>query len=69
MRSQVALKNRGSGEAQFKYKFRWFDRNGLELDPEGSPWIPSSILSGDVVRIQGLAPNPAAASFRVIIDD
>ena len=69
MRSQVGLKNRGGSEAQFKYKFRWFDKNGLELDPEGNPWIPASILSGDIIRVQGLAPSPAAASFRVIIDD
>ncbi len=69
MRSQVALKNRGRGEAQFRYKFRWFDKGGLELDPEGSPWVPVSILSGDVIRVQGLAPSPAAKSFRVVIDD
>lgn len=69
MRSQVALRNRGGSAEQFNYKFRWFDKAGLELDPEGAPWIPVSVLPGDVVRIQGLAPSPAAKSFRVIIDD
>ncbi len=69
MRSQVGLRNRGSSAAQFKYKFRWFDKNGMELDAEGSPWVPSSILPGDIIRVQGLAPSPAAKSFRVIIDD
>lgn len=69
MRSQVALRNRGGSQAQFRYKFRWYDKTGLEIDPEGSPWQPVAVLPGDTLRIQGLAPNPSAKNFRVVIDD
>ena len=69
MRVQVTLENPSAFRARYSYKFRWFDRNGLEISPEGAPWVANVLPSRSQTRAQGVAPNPSATRFEIWVRD
>ena len=65
IRSQVLLRNRSAFALSYQYKFRWYDRNGFEIAPDGEPWQPRRVAGRSEDRVQGVAPNPSAVRFEV----
>ena len=65
VRAQVHLRNKSSFSVNYQYKFRWYDRNGFEIAPEGEPWRPQRAAGKAEVRLQAVAPNPAVARFEL----
>ncbi|MEY1662850.1 YcfL family protein [Isoalcanivorax beigongshangi] len=65
LRAQVTLRNKSSFTVSYQYKFRWYDANGFEIQQQGEPWRPQVVAGKGETRLQGLAPNPAAARFEV----
>ncbi|AJD46603.1 hypothetical protein S7S_00895 [Isoalcanivorax pacificus W11-5] len=65
VRAQVHLRNKSSFSVDYQYKFRWYDRNGFEIAPEGEPWRPQRASGKAEVRLQAVAPNAAVARFEL----
>ncbi|MCH8542428.1 MAG: YcfL family protein [Alcanivorax sp.] len=65
IRTQVLVQNRSAFALSYQYKFRWYDRNGFEIAPDGEPWQPRRLAGRSEERLQGVAPNPSAVRFEI----
>lgn len=65
----VDLRNRWKFELDFQYQFRFYDKDGFEVMPEGRPWTQLVINGNGVSTVQATAPNPSASSFKIIVKD
>ncbi|MBZ2189146.1 YcfL family protein [Alcanivorax sp. JB21] len=65
IRTQVLVHNRSAFALSYQYKFRWYDRNGFEIAPDGEPWQPRRLAGRSEERLQGVAPNPSAVRFEI----
>ncbi len=45
------------------YRFSWLDQNGMEVKTAASTWIPMTVIPGDSIRLQAVAPNPRCHDF------
>ncbi len=50
-----------------QYKFRWYDSQGIEVEPESSPWQPVIIYGRETKSAQAVAPNPSVKEFKIEI--
>jgi uncharacterized protein YcfL len=62
---QVELLNRSRRGEEINYRFEWVDRGGFAIDTILSRWGRLSLVVGQPVMIQGLAPTPNATDFRL----
>ena len=69
MQAQATLENRWKFELDFQYKFKWFDKNGFEVAPEGQPWQQLVMAGRTQANVQALAPNPTAVRFEIWVQD
>ena len=69
LKVQVTIKNDSRNDAQFQYKFKWLDKDGFELSLDSRPWQPLSITAYESKNVQAVAPNPSAASFKILVQD
>lgn len=65
MKANVTLVSKYSDTQNFKYKFSWFDADGVEIDADSTPWIPMVLYGNESKTIQGVAPNPTAKKFKI----
>ena len=63
------LRNEWKWELDFQYKFKFFDKDGFEVNPGGRQWTPITITGNEVSTVQAVAPNPLAESFKIIVRD
>jgi len=69
LRTDVALRNRWKFELDFEYKFKFYDKDGFEIDPDGRPWKKIVLRGGEIEHVQATAPNSSAKSFQIYIQD
>lgn len=50
---------------RLKYKFDWFDAQGMRIDTAISTWQEIVVRPGEDFVIPGVAPRPACADFKV----
>ena len=67
LQAQVELESDDSDPTELNYKFVWFDSDGMSIDSDNSPWQPLYLSGREVKSLRGLAPNPAARTFKVVI--
>jgi len=48
-----------------QYKFTWFDRNGMAVDSIVSTWKDMTVIPGEEVQIQSVAPNRDCKDFTI----
>ncbi len=65
LKANVTLVSKYSDTQNFKYKFSWFDADGVEIDANSTPWIPMLLYGNETKTIQGVAPNPTAKKFKI----
>lgn len=65
MQVQATLENMWKFELDFQYKFKWFDKDGFEINPEGQPWQQLVMAGRNKTQVQGVAPNPSATRFEI----
>ena len=65
MKASIKLTSRLNKDVVSQSKFAWFDADGNELDPATDPWRPLLLHGKETRTIQGVAPNAAAASFKL----
>ncbi len=69
MRAQATLENRWKFELDFQYKFKWFDADGFEIQPQGEPWHQLVLQGRTQANVQALAPNPSAVRFEIWVQE
>ena len=62
LQATVSLENCG-GDCQFQYRYRWLDKNGIEVKSGSSIWIPMSAGAKEVKLLSGLAPELAVEDY------
>ena len=67
MRASATLTSARNKSMQVQAKFAWFDAAGFEIDPDAETWRVITIEGRDTRPIVGIAPSPAAESFRIRI--
>ena len=67
LQHQVSLFNKKKKPVAVKYKFAWFDRDGMEVDVDTDAWTPLLLHGKEGKSVQGVAPNPSAISFKIRI--
>ena len=65
MKANVKLTSRMNKTYTAQSKFAWFDEDGVEIDPDGDPWRPLVLHGKETRTVRGIAPNAAAASFKL----
>jgi uncharacterized protein YcfL len=64
---QISTWFMGDNPYQIEYRFTWLDKNGMEVKTAAGTWIPVSIVPGDTVRFNAVAPNPSCKDFLLSI--
>lgn len=67
LKAQVTLVSKYSSTLRFQYKFAWFNKDGIEIDPDASPWKPLIMYGNESKTVQAVAPNPSAREFKIKI--
>ena len=67
MKTQVNLISKHSKNVNIKYKFSWFDDDGMEIDSNADAWTPLMLYGNESKTVQGVAPNPTARKFKIKI--
>lgn len=59
------------GDQPYKvmYKFDWFDQNGIQVKSVLSNWRQTTVIPGESVYFQGLAPSAACNDFKISIKE
>ena len=65
MRASATLTSARNKSMQVQAKFAWFDAAGFEIDPDAETWRVITIEGRDTRPLVGVAPSPAAESFRI----
>ena len=69
LKTQATIRNESRRNFKFQYKMKWLDKDGFEIDIDGEPWTPMTITSYESKTVEGLAPNPTAKSFKILVQD
>ncbi len=67
LRASATLTSARNKSMQVQAKFAWFDAAGFEIDPDAETWRVLTLEGRDTRPIVGIAPSPAAESFRIRI--
>lgn len=69
LRVQATITNDSNDHLDFRYKFKWLDKDGFEIAVDGRPWTPMLISPYESKNVQAVAPNPSANSFKILVQN
>tara|TARA_R110002072_G_scaffold622_5_gene4799 strand:+ start:7454 stop:7870 length:417 start_codon:yes stop_codon:yes gene_type:complete len=69
LKAQVTITNDSDEHLDFRYKFKWLDKDGFEIAVDGRPWTPMLITPFESKSVQAVAPNPTANSFKILMQN
>jgi uncharacterized protein YcfL len=69
LKVQATITNDSNDDVDFRYKFKWLDKDGFEIAIDGRPWTPMLITPYESKSVQGVAPNPSANSFKILLQN
>lgn len=65
-RVQVFVKNMEEFWVRFRYRFDWYDENGMSVvDPDNDRWTSRTMSPGDDEVLNAVAPKKTCADFKV----
>lgn len=67
LKGQVTLVSKYSKTLEFQYKFAWYNKDGIEINPDSGPWTPLIMYGNETKTVQSVAPNPGAREFKIKI--
>ena len=67
LKGQVTLVSKYSATLKFQYKFSWFNKDGVEINPDSGPWTPLIMYGNESKTLQSVAPNSGAREFKIKI--
>lgn len=59
----ITVANRKKNDAQMEYRYRWVDKDGIEITSGSSIWTAKSAGGGEHVLLSGIAPTKIAEDF------
>ena len=57
----------GENPYKSKYRFTWFDKNGMAVESIISTWQETKVIPGETVQIQSVAPTPECKDFSITL--
>lgn len=69
LKVQATITNDSNDHLDFRYKFKWLDKDGFEIAVDGRPWTPMLITPYESKSVQGVAPNPSANAFKILLQN
>lgn len=69
LKVQATITNDSNDNLDFRYKFKWLDKDGFEVAVDGRPWTPMLITPYESKSVQALAPNPSVSSFKILLQN
>lgn len=63
LQGQVTVQNTTRKDCQFEYRYRWLDKDGVEIESGLSTWMQVSVSSKEEKMLKGIAPNNKAEDF------
>lgn len=66
---QVTLRNNVAATRTYRYRFEWFDANGVKVRNSSESWQRVEVRGGERQYLQGVAPDPAAVDWRFVVQD
>lgn len=67
LQATVVVRSQIHKPFDFEYKFQWFDADGFELRDTTEHWQPTLIQGMERKRLQSVAGDPRARSFKLMI--
>ena len=55
----------GENPYKIQYRFTWFDKNGMAMDSILSTWQEMTVIPGEEVQIQSVAPSRDCKDFTI----
>ena len=62
---QVFLKNYATCDIGVKYRFNWYDADGMEVEAPGGMWKEITIHPGDDLTLASMAPSRKCKDFKL----
>ena len=59
----------GGNPYRIRYKFTWFDLNGMAIDSLMSDWRDITVIPGETVYLRSVAPTKDCKDFRVSLQE
>lgn len=69
LKVQATITNDSSDHLDFRYKFKWLDKNGFEIAVDGRPWTPMLIAPYESKSVQAIAPDPRVNTFKILLQN
>jgi uncharacterized protein YcfL len=69
LKAAVTVTSRYAGTLDIKYKFAWFNANGVEVHTDTDAWTPVILNGYETRTIQGVAPSADVKGFKINIRD
>lgn len=63
-RVQIDLRNKSTQKQVIKYKYEWFNENGMIVAETDSTWVEAALFPGEISSFLGTAGSKNATSFR-----
>jgi len=63
LKATVSVENLKNKDAQFEYRYRWLDKDGIEVSSGGSIWTARSAAARERVLLTGVAPTRIVEDF------
>jgi uncharacterized protein YcfL len=64
LRVQVDLRNKSTLKQVIRYKYEWFNENGLMVAETDSTWVEAALFPGETSSFLGTAGSKNATDFR-----
>lgn len=61
------IRNQTRNATFFQWRYRWFDKHGIQLDTPLDDWQTGHILGGDTGQLVGIAPDATAVDWSLSI--
>lgn len=59
----------GDNPYKIRYKFTWYDKSGMAMDTLLSDWQDITVIPGETVYLQSVAPNKDCSDFRISLKE
>ena len=59
----------GDNPYQIQYKFTWFTRDGMAVETVLSDWRTVTVIPGETVHLQSVAPNRDCHDFKISLKE
>lgn len=59
----------GENPYRIRYKFTWFTQDGMAVDSILSDWRIATVIPGEIVHLQGVAPDANCRDFQISLQE